>query len=290
MDCKITDISIHCANQLVDTIGTEVAIFDDIKKIPLNSYPSRTDGIVVCLCQAGSFTVDINLSGYEVTANSLLVGFPDQIIQLTSRSDDFEGHFIVVSTDFMEQTFQSFRDFFPILFSLKTNPKVILNPEEAEQLKCYLVAIHTKVVDKHLRFKLEVVRGMIYALFYDLFAMVDKDLDTIRSRSKSRKDVIYEKYMIEVLKHYKSERSVAFYADKLCLTAKHLSSVVKEMSGKTASEWIDRFVILEARTLLKSSDMSIQQIAEQLNFANQSFFGKYFKHHMGISPKEYRRS
>ena len=131
---------------------------------------------------------------------------------------------------------------------------------------------------------------MVYTLFYDLFALINTETQEINGRSKSRKDVIFEKYMREVLKHYKTERSVAFYADKLCLTAKHLSSVVKEMSGKTASEWIERFVILEARALLKSSDMSIQQIAEQLNFANQSFFGKYFKHHMGISPKEYRKS
>ena len=96
--------------------------------------------------------------------------------------------------------------------------------------------------------------------------------------------------MVEVSNNYKQNRSVSFYADRLCLTAKHLSSVVKEVSGKTAGEWIDNFVILEARALLKSSDMSIQQIAEHLNFANQSFFGKYFKHFIGMSPKAYRRS
>ena len=290
MDCKITDTSINTANQQIDTIGSEIAIFDEIKNIPLNSYPCRIPGIMVCLCQAGSFTVDINLTNYEVTSNSFLVAFPDQIMQLTSRSDDFEGHIIVISTEYMEKTFQSFRDFFPILFSLKANQKVTLQPDEAAQIKSYFVAIHNKILDQRPRFKLEVLRGMVYTLFYDLFALINTETQEINGRSKSRKDVIFEKYMREVLKHYKTERSVAFYADKLCLTAKHLSSVVKEMSGKTASEWIERFVILEARALLKSSDMSIQQIAEQLNFANQSFFGKYFKHHMGISPKEYRKS
>ena len=96
--------------------------------------------------------------------------------------------------------------------------------------------------------------------------------------------------MTEVADNYKKERSVSFYANKLCLTPKHLSGVVKEVSGKTAGEWIDRLVILEARAMLKTTEMSIQQIAEHLNFANQSFFGKYFKHYVGISPKEYRRS
>ena len=87
----------------------------------------------------------------------------------------------------------------------------------------------------------------------------------------------------------KKSESVSYYADKMFLTAKHLSTVVKEISGKTAGEWIDSLVVLEAKALLKSSEMSIQEIADELHFANQSFFGKYFKHHTGMSPKEYRR-
>ena len=80
---------------------------------------------------------------------------------------------------------------------------------------------------------------------------------------------------------------MAYYAGKMFLTPKHLSTVVKEVSGKTAGEWIDSLVILEAKALLKSSEQSIQEIADELHFANQSFFGKYFKHHTGMSPKEY---
>ena len=79
------------------------------------------------------------------------------------------------------------------------------------------------------------------------------------------------------------------YADKMFLTPKHLSTMVKEVSGKTAGEWIDSLVILEAKAMLKSSEQSIQEIADELHFANQSFFGKYFKHHTGFSPKEYRK-
>ena len=87
----------------------------------------------------------------------------------------------------------------------------------------------------------------------------------------------------------KQERSVNYYAKELFLTPKHLSSVVKEVSGKTAGEWIDNFVLFEAKSLLRSSQKNIQEIADELNFANQSFFGKYFKHYTGMSPKEYRR-
>ena len=88
---------------------------------------------------------------------------------------------------------------------------------------------------------------------------------------------------------YIKELRVNYYAKELFLTPKHLSSVVKEVSGKTAGEWIDVFVIFEAKSLLKSSQKNIQEISDELNFANQSFFGKYFKHYTGMSPKEYRK-
>ena len=105
-----------------------------------------------------------------------------------------------------------------------------------------------------------------------------------------RKEYIFERFYESLVQSYQSERSVKFYADQLCLTPKHLSGVVKEVSGKTVGEWIDELVILEAKALLNSSSMNIQEIADRLNFANQSFFGKYFKHYTGMSPKEYRKS
>ncbi len=85
-----------------------------------------------------------------------------------------------------------------------------------------------------------------------------------------------------------TERSVTFYADKLFVTPKHLSAVLKEISEKTAGEWIDLRVILEAKLLLRSTGLNIQEISTKLNFANQSFFGKYFKHLTGMSPRDYR--
>ena len=109
-------------------------------------------------------------------------------------------------------------------------------------------------------------------------------------KNKSRKEYIFERFYESLVESYQSERSVKYYADQLCLTPKHLSGVVKEVSGKTVGEWIDELVVLEAKALLNSSSMNIQEIADRLNFANQSFFGKYFKHYTGMSPKEYRKS
>ena len=149
-----------------------------------------------------------------------------------------------------------------------------------------------RLKNKDDRYRREVVMGLMQGFFFELcniFNNYAPDASAV-VKSKSRKEYIFERFYESLVQSYQSERSVKFYADQLCLTPKHLSGVVKEVSGKTVGEWIDELVILEAKALLSSSSMNIQEIADRLNFANQSFFGKYFKHYTGMSPKEYRKS
>lgn len=96
------------------------------------------------------------------------------------------------------------------------------------------------------------------------------------------------RFMQVLSQSYKAERRVEFYASKLCITPKYLSALIKEVSGKRPSEWIEELVMLEAKSLLRYSKITIQEIAYQLNFPNSSFFGKYFKRYTGLSPKNYR--
>ena len=92
-----------------------------------------------------------------------------------------------------------------------------------------------------------------------------------------------------MLQNFRKERSVAFYADRMCVTPKHLSAVAKEITGLTASELIDHYVIMEAKIMLAETALTIQEVSNKLNFANQSFFGKYFKHLTGFSPSAFRK-
>lgn len=89
-------------------------------------------------------------------------------------------------------------------------------------------------------------------------------------------------------KNYKHERSVKWYSDRLCLTPKYLSEIVKQASGRTARQWLMAFVLIEIKSLLRNTDYSIKQIAQEMNFSSQSSFGKYFHHATGLTPKEYR--
>ena len=170
----------------------------------------------------------------------------------------------------------------------KESPKTTLNPNEIKCLKEYHSFLRNKVKETENIYRKEIIRILLKSLFYEIANITKKKIPE-KSIRKSRKTEVFESFLKTVATHYKQQRSVTFYADKLYLTPKYLSCVIKEISGKSAGEWIDEQVILAAKALLKSSNMTIQEISVELNFANQSFFGKYFKQHTGISPKAYRK-
>ena len=106
----------------------------------------------------------------------------------------------------------------------------------------------------------------------------------------ARTQILFERFLALVAQHHTSERGMAFYADKLCLTPKYLSKLIKQVSGRSAPDWIDSFVITEAKNMLRYSEIPIKEIVYRLNFPNQSVFYKFFKAHAGMTPSDYRNS
>lgn len=140
-------------------------------------------------------------------------------------------------------------------------------------------------------FSSEIIGGLIAATIYKVGDILTHHLTEhpeVDSPIHNRAEEYFRQFTELLGEHYKHERSVGFYARQLCITPKYLTTLIKRISGKSVSEWIDNYVILEAKTLLKYSNMSVQEIAYYLNFPNQSFFGSYFKRNAGMSPSQYK--
>ena len=257
-----------------DYIDNDFIIFDDISDMPLNNYPSRINAVVITICTEVKLNTGINLKEYTVDKNSLMMTFPEQIIQNKGLDKEFSGLFIAISPQFIDRTFKSLKEILPFILYIKDNPCIQLEKEELEILKTYHSFLWQKVKTADNLYRKEITKGILSSLFYEIYNIVSKKNSLNTNHTKTRKEELFKRFMQEVTENFKTERSVTFYANKLCLTSKHLAGVIKEVSGKTAGEWIDNLVILEARALLKSTELSIQEIAEHLNFANQSFFGK----------------
>ena len=108
------------------------------------------------------------------------------------------------------------------------------------------------------------------------------------SNASSRAKLTFEAFLKLVADYHTTERGMAFYAEKLCLTPKYLSKLIKQVSGKSGPEWISSFVVIEAKNMLKYSEMPVKEIVYRLNFPNSSVFYKFFKAHTGMTPTEYR--
>ena len=119
---------------------------------------------------------------------------------------------------------------------------------------------------------------------------LQKSIQTLTETISNRTRMLVDGFIKLVSEYHTSHRNVGFYADKLCLTPKYLSRVVRDVTGRSAPEWIDAFVILEAKNLLKYSGLAIKEIVYKLSFPNQSVFYKFFKSRTGMTPSEYRHS
>ncbi|RLT76606.1 AraC family transcriptional regulator [bacterium J10(2018)] len=283
------DISINRA--ALGAYIDHIAVFDRLEEIKPLSLPVKVDFILSILCEHGTLTIDYDSTSCHLTERSLMVMRPGHTLKSYSASSDFKGHMIVVSTKLLGNTIPALSKVIPCLVQFKDNPAIKLTPEEVAGQTGLRALLRNKTSVKNHPYCDDVVRSLLEAMFYETLGLYSTYTPSLSNPiSMKRRDELLYRFIQAVEKHYATERSVAFYADMLCVTPKHLSATIKETSGRTAGEWIDSYVIIEAKTLLRNTGLTIQEVSAKLNFSNQSFFGKYFKHITGISPRRYRSS
>lgn len=275
----------------IDFVDNDMALFNAESILSLFDGPSKLEVLSIALCLEGRITLNLNLREYELVPGRMVVILPNQIMEYRKENEEFRGIFFAMSMDMLELLPQ-IRNMLSLFLYLKDYPCLDLTSDEQDLVQEYHAFIRRRLKDGENPYRRDLAFGLMQSFFFELYSLFHNHTPAVSCpvKSKSRQEYIFGRFYEALLRSYQSERSVKFYADRLCLTPKHLSGVVKSVSGKTVGEWIDEFVILEAKALLNSSNLNIQEIADQLNFANQSFFGKYFKHYTGMSPKEYRKS
>jgi AraC-like DNA-binding protein len=269
----------------VDAIGNDFILLDKPIFTSISPEPFKVDVTTAMICLKGTTEGAINLKPFKIEASCLVVILPDQILEQKYISDDFSGLFIVMSKKFTDNLLPNAQERLPLFLSMQDNPCLPLSSEALEGVITYFDMLKRVIRVKENPNCMEVVRYLTLAFFYGIGFSLHPQPE---NKEKSHNELLVEKFLGLVQAHYKEQRLLGFYADKLCLTPKHLSKVVKETTGRPANDWIDDHVILEAKALLKSTNMTVQQICDELDFDDQSFFGKYFKRHTGMSPREYK--
>lgn len=265
-------------------------ISDESSDGPANAHlnhPYMMEGITFSICIQGSGCIKINLKEYKVEKNAVITLSPSSVVELVERSDDFLMEYLVFSVDFLGDIGIVAASDLPE--KIENEPCLYVSEEETH----YLLELHAIIVKQYNRidhiFREELAKTLLTALLIEVASIYNISRER-EIKTLNRKEEVFNNFMQLLVKHHTKERSITFYANKLCLTPKYMAQIIKNVSGKSALEWINNMSILTIKAMLKSSNHTVLQISEDMNFPNPSFFGRYFKEHTGLTPVKYRES
>lgn len=258
----------------------------DIQDYPFDfRYPQIMDGIAFAICVKGSGRIRINLREYKIEPCTIIIVLPNSILEVVDQSEDLIVEFLLFTFDFISD------------IKLITDIDI---PKKIDQMACLkisqeetadLLELHAFIVKRYKKtdflYREEIARSLLQTLIYEVLQLYQDQ--RIEYKVLTRKEKYLQSFVSLLFENHMNERSVYFYADKMFITPKYLSQIIKEASGMHIQQWIDDMVIMAIKALLKSSNMTILQISEEMNFANPSFFGSYFKKRTGMTPLQYRK-
>ena len=291
MNGNITEISISEMKKLYNGsyIDDDIMVFNEIGSLPLPNEPRRMKCILLALCRHGKVQYSVDTEERMVAANDVIMISEGQVIDNYMLSNDLSGIAILISQNFFSEIIKDIHGISSLFLFSRSHPVFGLRQDEVGNLMTYFDLIWNKMNDNEHHFRKDVVRSLIATMIYDLSQVIYR-IQQQKNKRSGRAESIFTEFIKLVEQNFRHERRVSHYATRLCITPKYLSETVKQVSHRTPNEWIDNYVALEIRVMLKNTTKSIKEIAEEMNFPNQSFLGRFFKEHVGMSPSEYRKS
>lgn len=279
--------------EVLDVEGAAMMYFSDVdtEQAQKLKYPCRIDALIMVLCVRGEMSFSSQMSDYTLKANQFFISSAS-VFQFHSI-DDSEFYMLAFSSEFLAKMNVDVRFVARMVSQLRVNAYIAsLDGENMHGVTRFFETLHEQHASKEISEYKELSLSHLYcAMIYRIAdAVMDKEGTMVSVGVKERSSEYFERLMALLSEYYREHRNVEFYAEKMNLSSKHLSRVIRNYTGKSVHQWIDEFVALEIKNLLKYSNMSIQQISYALNFPNPSFMGQYFKRITGLTPGEYKKS
>ena len=285
---KDANLAILTPIQQVNQFSDKVVVFDSFEGIGLENY-FNVQGAVILLVKHGKCTIELDLKKYTLTEHSCVVALPNQIARISDISENVKFVCVACSLAMVEELMTHVNEAFSLLIKTKQQPLLKLNPIEYGNIQQSFNFLIAKIrTSGQNPYNLQIVQNALLTLAYECIGIINKSENV--EQPSSKKDALFNSFISLVSKYHKQEHSVSYYAAKLFITPKYLTRVVEELSHKPAKRWIDEYIALEAKMMLRSTQKTIQEISDELNFPDMSFFGKFFKRMTGTSPKAYREN
>jgi AraC-like DNA-binding protein len=256
----------------------------EIPKVRID-IPFRSNYYKIGICLEGRAELKANLETHDIRPGSLIILPPVVIKQWTSMPDDYKSLDIFFTKDFITNNNTLNPDQFPF-FERDAHHVIQISDTHIQNIATSLRAIKQKY-DTDSIYRDEILKNLINGLLYEIASIYSQQAVTT---THTRSQYIASEFKKLVNAHFKTERSLSFYAENISITPKHLTETVKEVTDKTAGDWITEAILLEAKVLLRNPTLTIAQISDLLHFTDQSTFGRFFKKSTGLSPVAYKQS
>lgn len=271
-------------------IPDDFLIANEIDIGTLNQYtnfPCRIRAQVFIFCLGGELEAELNLVHRKFVANDFATVLPNSIIQIKRVTDDIKIYVVLFSSQFMGAV-STLEVGSEVVSLIKEYPIVSLSGKMGEVFRDYFALVRKINFEQLLPPTPLYHKSIFYTILHALKEVYGRQQWVQEPLSRGKE--IVRDFERLIIQHYRQEHSASFYAGKLGITLPHLCNTIKQETGETAVEMINKYIILDAKAQIKSSIASIQAIAYSLNFPNVSFFGKFFKKHVGMSPLQYRNN
>ena len=258
-------------------------------------HPIRFDGVMLIYCVEGALSVDLNLNTFPVRKHSAFFYEPGNILKLhapeSGPSPDLQFYLVVASRDFVQEMSHDLSRLYASSVFVREDPLLVF-PESIVDTVMLYMKLSEKLLSSQVHGSKEAIHSLANSAHSFFRSLWEKKMEqrrlTLNVRT-ARSQAMVDQFIRLVTEYHTKEHYLAFYAAELDITPKYLSKLVRDITGRSAPDWIDSFLVLEAKNLLKYSDLAIKEIVFRLHFPDQSSFYKFFRLHTGMIPSEYRK-
>lgn len=278
-----------CTMSVLEKFGVEIFTQHNIFERISVDKPFRPDNPAFIFVKTGSIKLKQHFRDLELSANMFMVTDPQTVYEMISISDDFQSRMVSYKREFISALSLKFNRLITYrYFRQQMNIGVPFEPDELEVVwKSVNFLKYILDSETEMTYKKEIVEHLFSVFCYQMAGIISKEDSNSMSQMSRQEEIVFV-FLNDLAQHHTRERSVEFYAQRQSITTRHLSAVVKDITGKSASQIILLIVMNEAKVLLNSSNKPVSEISGILGFSDAYSFSHFFKKHLGESPSQYR--
>ncbi len=265
------------------------SIYTDLSALPVDEHEAYLAEGFGGVCTGGTAVIEVFSVSRQISKNDLVTVLPLQSVLIREVSPDFSMTFFKIDKTMFLDTMSSLGKITPdFFFYMRKNFSTPLYDEECQRFIHFCNILIFRINLPRNLFRRESIMQLLRVFYWDIYVAYKRNPKAAELVKYTRKEKLLFDFFCLVIEFHTVSRDVAFYAKKMCVSAKHLTMVITDMSGRSAKDWIIDYSLLEIKALLRDSDLEIKEVASRTNFQSNSVMTRFFREHTGMTPSEYR--